>query len=78
MAKKSPFIKGGPAPTCHSPASTCVACTLFIGNGGQVPTPRSQGSYMAGIHGNLPAIATHAGIEAASCTWRWQAGGGQV
>ena len=46
--------------------------------GTRLPTPRSQGSYNAGMHGNLPAIATHAGIEAASCTWRWQAGGGQV
>jgi len=51
---------------------------LFIGNGGQVPTPRSSGNCNAETHGNLPAIATHAGIEAARCTWRWQAGGGQV
>ena len=41
-----------PAPACHSPGSSCVACTLFIGNGGQVPAPRSPGSYNAGTHGN--------------------------
>jgi len=29
------------------------------------------------VLGNLPAIATHADIEAARCAWRWQAGGGQ-
>ena len=51
----------------------------------RLPAPRSLGSYNAGRHGNggqvsgnLPAIATHAGIEPAPCTWRWQAGGGEV
>ena len=53
--------------------------------GTRLPAPRMLCSLHASIsgiggqaHGNLPAIATHAGIEAASCTWRWQAGGGQV
>jgi hypothetical protein len=40
--------------------------------------PRSPGNWNAGRQGNLPAIATHGGIEPALCTWRWQAGGGQV
>jgi len=40
--------------------------------------PRSPGNYNASKHGNLPAIATYAGVEPATCTWRWQAGGGQV
>jgi len=40
--------------------------------------PRSLANSNAGTHGNLPAIATHGGIEPALCTWRWQAGGGQV
>ncbi|MCK4485517.1 MAG: hypothetical protein KAU38_02005 [Desulfobacterales bacterium] len=45
-----------------------------------MPTHKAMAGrgYNAHTQGNLPAIATHAGIEAASCTWRWQAGGGQV
>jgi hypothetical protein len=39
--------------------------------------PRSPGSYNAGTHGNLPAIANQACTEATR-TWRWQAGGGHV
>ena len=42
------------------------------GNGGQVSGNGGQ------VRGNLPASATHAGIEAVCCTRRWQAGGGQV
>ena len=42
-----------------------------------LPTPRTACSLHASVPGNLPAIAMHADTVAASCTWRWQAGGGQ-
>jgi len=44
----------------------------------RLPTPACHRPEIAPSHGNLPAIATNAGIEPATCTWRWQAGGGQV
>ena len=64
------------APACHSPGSSCVACTLFFGNGGQV-------------HGNPPAMqdpSVSRAWQAASGSYRptarrgghERAGGGQV
>jgi len=44
----------------------------------RLPSPACHRPKIVRSHGNLPAIATHAGIEPAPCTWRWQAGGGQV
>ena len=68
---------GGQVPTPGSQRSYSA--------GTRLPMPETALSLRAGIsgnggqaHGNLPAIVTHAGIEPAPCTWRWQAGGGQV
>ena len=54
----------GSHPNCS--AGTCL------------PAPRSPGNYNASRHGNLPAIATHTGIEPCPMYLRWQAGGGQA
>jgi len=70
---------------------TEISCPLVPRSGRQVlhpifhcsniprlPTPDTGYGFNASVRGNLPAIATHAGIVAAPCTWRWQAGGGQA
>jgi len=44
----------------------------------RLPSPACHRPKIARSHGDLPAIATHAGIEPTTCTWRWQAGGGQA
>jgi len=42
------------------------------------PLPRTVALNLPFVPGDLPAIATYAGIEAARCAWRWQAGGRRV
>ena len=67
MAGRSPGTAGSlnAGTRLPMPETALSLCAGISGNGGQV-------------RGNLPAIATHADTVAATCTWRWQAGGGQV
>ena len=50
----------------YAPEGLGIACP---------PLPGSEVHGSRPGSGDLPAIATYAGIEVARCAWRWQAGG---
>ena len=48
-------------PRLPAPGSSCVALTLFIGNGGQVPSPGTAGSFNASMRGNGGQVSGNGG-----------------